>query len=95
MQAALPPTFISGGSLEAQSDKYRLGEYSETDSDINVQQVNVRFDPNVLPDMLGVVKGIAQEVLRISPAGVGQEFSSRTSATEASALMAQQAQAEN
>ncbi len=85
---AFPTAFAVGGSLgDASVKRYGPMEIRYLPSSVNMQFVSTQFDPGVMPTMLTQVKNDADAIVRVSQAGLAQQFQTGTTATAASGYL--------
>lgn len=89
--SAFPAGFTNARMLKQDFMKYEAGTLNYIDGDPNsIHWTKCDFDPKVMPELIEKFEDWADSAIRISQAGMGQEFKSGTTATEASGILAGQ-----
>lgn len=84
---AFPAGFTQNRMLQELFVKYEVGTIYIVDGDPKVEWIKPQFDPTEIPPFLQELKDMADAAIRMSQAGMGSQFKSGMTATEASGIL--------
>lgn len=87
MMAVCPPLFTNSPHLQEATINYKMGTLNYCDDPANMKQLEISFNPGVLPNLLEYYEKKADAVVTLSQAGQGQESQGDTTATEYSGIL--------
>lgn len=87
MATCANPVVISGGSLGKKLKSINLGQLYETQYDVKVQEIPIKFDPGAMPKVMEALDDQIDAQTGVSQLSIGQEFLQSQTATAANALI--------